>query len=123
MPHNEELTRGAARAIGLDVSEMEWVEKYSELRGLNADGFPVEFSPLRRARDAYTVEDKLLISVTYKMHGPGKMTLHVSALECGGAVMHSVKPHEDRLAARMYAITQYAALYALMMKDEEVAHA
>jgi hypothetical protein len=120
MARSEDLTRDAARAIGLmvaDTARWDVMMCGFQLRPATPTNRNA-FAPLGDPGDAYMLEDKLCISVTYKLCKNNVMVLHVSSLDCGGAVMHAVQPHEDRLTARMYAVTQYAALYALMMEDE-----
>lgn len=122
MAHFEDITRDAARAIGLMVADTaRWDVMLCGLQLAPATATSRNvFAPLQNPGDAYMLEDKLCISVTYKLCKNNVMVLHVAALDCGGAIMHTVQPHQDRLAARMYAVTQYAALHALM--ECEVLH-
>ena len=112
----EELTRGAAAAIGLDVSTWPWAQEDLALRGPATQYHDVNFSPLKNPADAYTVEDKLRITVVYIMHEDQSVTLRVYSPSHGGGIMQAVKEGAT-LEARMYAITQYAALTALMESD------
>lgn len=118
MNRRESATREAARAIHRDVTTWLWWDLVSGL--VACEGSDEVFAPLADPADAYVVEDALQLSVHYKKTDKGITVIQVSCPHHGGAIMHTVQPHEETIVARMHAITQFAALCATM--TDEVHH-
>lgn len=119
MNQMENITRDAARAIGLDARTWDWDEQLRGLRLVVFNNHDRTFAPLTNHSDAYKVENALLITVNYRAMGHGAYTLQVSAPGHAGSIMQAVTKGGDMLQARMYAITQFAALTALMEADND----
>lgn len=132
MTRNENITRLAARAVDFQLSPgWAWIDDgehvgFFECFGGDID-LKVGFAPLSAPADAYRMEDKLRMEVTYRVmaqaaNGGQALVISVRTHGHGGAVMHTVPHHHSSLKGRMFAVTQFAALNCLMDdKDDPVA--
>jgi hypothetical protein len=101
------------------VSHWRWdkTERSLYLPSPNAEAIAT-FSPLTSYSDAYVVEDALTMDVDYAI-GRLAVSIRVTDKITGGSVFRTVRPGETTLQARMAAITQYAALCAIMEDKDE----
>lgn len=113
----ESITRDAARAIGKSLTNYRWDKR---IRGMLCGDDPSilgsqfeVFAPLSEPSDAYIVEDILQMHVQYKRN-LNETSIQVQCTRHNGSIFHTVSNGETTLFARMYAITQFAALCATM---------
>lgn len=117
----EFITRMAAKVMGMELAAMVWAEDNQTLYH-QADAIHRGYSPLTDCGDAYALEDKLRLGVSYRaVKGTGDDTdqvIMVRSDKHAGAVAMSVPNGSTSLMIRMRAVTQFAALHALM-EDED----
>lgn len=127
MNHLENITRGAAKAIGKDVTNWEWVWRANQLAYQLVSDAGDSFAPLTDPATAYMLEDALRMNVRYvctevsaEVSAEGvreAYSIQVAGELCGGATFTAVAGYPSTLTARMYAVTQFAALSAIMEDD------
>lgn len=118
MTRLERITRDAAEALGKDVTAWTWDQGLCGLRTADAGGHEIVFNPLADPSTAYALEDELQLSVRYLCNDTG-LILFVTSEKIGGGVTHRVPEDGESLLARMFAVTQYAALF---LTAREVKH-
>ena len=120
MNHLESITRGAAQAIGKDVSKWVWWDLVTGLIecGVGAEeGGGEHWAPLTNYEHAYVLEDALQMNVRYKKMDNGVVVIQVASAHHDGHTMTAIKKGEESIVVRMLAITQFGALHAIMAED------
>lgn len=113
----ERITRDAAAALDKDVAAWNWDDAMHGLTYIDGPNVLV-FAPLADPATAYALEDELQLSVRYLCNDTG-LILFVTSENIGGGVTHRVPEGGESLLARMFAVTQYAALF---LTAREVKH-
>jgi hypothetical protein len=126
MKRNEQMTRAAARAIGLDVSGYEWAEIGNSLIAVDHRTVPptvnATFAPLQNPGDAFIVESALMMSARYEQFSHSSLAIYVSSADPRFAELGYMASaqRDDKAAllrARMMAVTTLASLCDLTEND------
>jgi hypothetical protein len=115
----EEVTRAAARIIGMDLTAFEWSETSHGLIRVDRSVVPPDviatFRPLANPADALILESALLMGARYEMLTSKSMAIFMSSADPRFKELGYMKsaPADDKAAllhARMVAATTFAGL-------------
>lgn len=115
--HAERLTRDAAQAIGRHVpDDAKWDRLLGGLQLLPRSAYcDNTFAPLNNPGDAYEVESKLKINVTYRALSNDASVLIMRASDDPNhaSIMTTINVGDDALRLRMEAAVLFASLYLI----------
>jgi hypothetical protein len=123
--HAEWLTRMAARAIGIDVTNAQWSYPHGGLllvgaTGVREAGERKLFCPLNDMGDAFEVQTKLRMNAHYRYISADRHAIYMSLAHDKSKVdlWAMINDGDDVFRVRMNAVTQLAALRQVEIDNE-----